>query len=40
MDEDPGKLELGTGSYFVKTHLERLPQTEVVRQVDLQPFPA
>jgi hypothetical protein len=39
MDEVPGMLKLGKGVYFVKTRLKRLPQTEDVWQVDLQPFP-
>jgi hypothetical protein len=39
MDENPGKLKLGKGSYFVKTHLKRLPQAEDVWQVDFEPFP-
>jgi hypothetical protein len=39
MDIIPEKLKLGKGAYFVKTHLKRLPQTEDVWQVDLQPFP-
>jgi hypothetical protein len=38
MKENPGKLKLGQGVYFVKTHLKRLPQTEDVWQVDLQFF--
>ncbi len=38
MDENGGKLKLGKGAYFVKTHLKRLPQAEDVWQVDIQPF--
>lgn len=39
MGENPGKLKLGKGAYFVKTHLKRLPRTEDVWQADLRPFP-
>ena len=38
MDENPGKLKLGKGVYFVKTRLKRLPRTEDVWQADIQPF--
>jgi hypothetical protein len=39
MNEDTDKLKLGKGSYFVKTHLRRLPQIEDAWQADFQQFP-
>ncbi len=39
MDENPGRLKLGKGVSFVKTHLRLLPRTEDVWQADFRPFP-
>ena len=35
----PDQLKLGKGSWFVKTHLKRLPQVDDVWEADFQPFP-
>ena len=37
---EPGKLNLGKGVAFVKSHLRRLPQCEEIWEADIRPAPA